>query len=137
MKNEKTYAVRQTDNGIHCAITLKEMVTVWIIVLALELDILRCGAWVAIRGNVPPSGIGDVRNRSGRTPLCIRRQIMSVKNPEKRLRKAKTDNVHRARGARVSRQVPGAFALRARNRPIVHGQSSLACGENKSEAECR
>jgi hypothetical protein len=46
---------------------------------------------------------------------------MSVKSPEKRLRKAQTDNVHSARSARVSRQVPGAFALRARNGPIVYG----------------
>jgi hypothetical protein len=73
MQNEKTYAVRQTDNGIHCAITLKEVVAVWIVVLAHELDILRCGTWVAARGNLPPSGRGDVRNRAGRTPLCMRR----------------------------------------------------------------
>jgi hypothetical protein len=62
---------------------------------------------------------------------------MSAKGPEKRLRKAQTDNVHRTRGARVSRQVPGAFSLRAWNGPIVHGQRSTAHREDKSEAECR
>jgi hypothetical protein len=60
MKDEKTYAVRQTDNGIYCAVTLKEVIAVWIIVLAHELDILRCGTRVATRTNLPPSGSGDV-----------------------------------------------------------------------------
>jgi len=73
MKNEKTYAVRQTDNGIHCAVTLKEVVAVGIVVLAHKLNILRCGTWVATRGNLPPSGSGNVRNRTGRTPLCMRK----------------------------------------------------------------
>ena len=63
LKNEgKTYTVRQTDNGIYCAVTLKEVVAVWIVVLAHELDILRCGTRVTTRGNLPPCGIGDVRN---------------------------------------------------------------------------
>ena len=62
MKNKITYGVRQTDNGIHCAVTLKEVVAVWIVVLAHELDILRCGIWVTTCCNLPPSGIGDVRN---------------------------------------------------------------------------
>ncbi len=37
----KAYVVRQTNNGIHCTVTLKQMVTVWIVVLAHELDTLR------------------------------------------------------------------------------------------------
>jgi hypothetical protein len=37
----KAYTVRQTNDGIHCTITLKQVVTVCIVVLAHELDILR------------------------------------------------------------------------------------------------
>jgi hypothetical protein len=69
----KTYTVRQTDNGIYCAVTLKEVVAAWIAVLAHELNILRCGTRVTTRGNLPPCGIGDVRNRTERTPLCMSR----------------------------------------------------------------
>jgi hypothetical protein len=69
----KTYTVRQTDNGVHCAFTLKEVVAVWIVVLAHELDILRCAIWVTTRGNLPPGGTGDIGNRTGMTPLCMRR----------------------------------------------------------------
>jgi hypothetical protein len=39
-ENKITYAFWQTNNGIHCAVTLKEVVTVWIVVLAHQLDIL-------------------------------------------------------------------------------------------------
>ncbi len=38
--NKKTYTLWQTNNGIHCAVTLKEVVTVWIVVLTHQLDIL-------------------------------------------------------------------------------------------------
>jgi hypothetical protein len=38
--DEDTYAVWQTNNGVHCAVTLKEVVTVWIVALAHQLDIL-------------------------------------------------------------------------------------------------
>jgi hypothetical protein len=116
----RTYAVRQTDDGIFCAPTLKEVVTVRIAVVAHKLDVLRCGTRVTTRSNLPPSSEGDVRNGTGRTPLCERRL---AKGLEKAIgtSKAQTDNVHRPRGARVSRQVPGALALGARNGPIVHG----------------
>jgi hypothetical protein len=40
IENKKTYVVWQTNNGIHCAIALKEVVTVWIVVHAHQLDIL-------------------------------------------------------------------------------------------------
>ena len=40
IKNKKTYVFWETNNGIHCAVTLKELITVWIIVLAHDLDIL-------------------------------------------------------------------------------------------------
>ena len=56
----KTYTVRQTDNGIYCATALKEVVAVWIVVLAHELDILRCSTRVTTRGNLPPCSIGEV-----------------------------------------------------------------------------
>ena len=56
----KTYAVQRTDNGIYCAVTLKEVVAVWIAVLAHELDMLRCSTRVTTCGNLPPCGIGDV-----------------------------------------------------------------------------
>jgi hypothetical protein len=69
---QKTYAIRQTDDGVYCAPTLKEVVTVRIAALAHELDFLRCGTRVATR-NMPPSSIGDVRNRTVRTPLHVRR----------------------------------------------------------------
>ena len=87
MKNEKTYAVRQTDNGIHCAVTLKEVVAVWVVVLAHELDILSRGTRVAISGNLPPSGVGDVRNQTGRTPLCM----VSRSSYQRRVRSRKAD----------------------------------------------
>ena len=50
---------------------------------------------------------------------------------------AQTDNVHRPRRASVSRYVPGALTLNARNGPIVGGQSLLACGEDECEVERR
>jgi hypothetical protein len=37
---QKTYAFWQTNNGIHWAVTLKELVTVWIVVHAHQLDVL-------------------------------------------------------------------------------------------------
>jgi hypothetical protein len=40
IENQKTYAFWQANKGIHCAVTLKEVVTVWIVVLAHQLDIL-------------------------------------------------------------------------------------------------
>jgi hypothetical protein len=40
IENQKTYVVWQTNNGVHCAVTLEEVVTVWIVVLAHQLDIL-------------------------------------------------------------------------------------------------
>jgi hypothetical protein len=40
VKNRKTYAFWQTNNGIHCAVALKEVATVWIVALAHQLDIL-------------------------------------------------------------------------------------------------
>jgi hypothetical protein len=40
IENKKTYAFWQTNNGIHSAVTLKEVVTVWIVILAHQLDIL-------------------------------------------------------------------------------------------------
>lgn len=70
-KNKQTYAVRQTNNGIHCAVSLKEVVAVWIVVLAHEMDILRCCTRVATRGNLPTSGKSDVRNCTDRSPLCV------------------------------------------------------------------
>ncbi len=36
----KTYAFWQTNNGIHWAIALEEVITIWIVVLAHELDFL-------------------------------------------------------------------------------------------------
>jgi hypothetical protein len=65
---KKTYAIRQTDNGVYCTSALKEVVTVRIAILAHELNFLCYGTCVATR-NVPPSSIGDVRNRALRTPL--------------------------------------------------------------------
>jgi len=40
LKTIKTYAFWQTNKGIHCAVTLKKVVTVWIVVVAHQLDIL-------------------------------------------------------------------------------------------------
>jgi hypothetical protein len=40
IENIKTYAFWQTNNGIHCAVTLKEVATIWIVALAHQLDIL-------------------------------------------------------------------------------------------------
>jgi hypothetical protein len=40
IENKSTYAFWQANKGIHCAVTLKEVVTVWIVVLAHQLDIL-------------------------------------------------------------------------------------------------
>jgi hypothetical protein len=52
--------------------------------------------------------------------------------------KAKTDNMHRPRGGRVSGQVPGASALGARNGPIVYGQRSGSLTRREEcEVECR
>ena len=70
--DKKTYAIRQTDDGIFCASALKEVVTVRIAILAHELNFLCYGTRVATR-NLPPSSIGDVRNRALRTPLHVRR----------------------------------------------------------------
>jgi len=39
MKGKKIYAVWQTNNGVNCTATLEEVVTVWIVVLAHQLDI--------------------------------------------------------------------------------------------------
>jgi len=35
-----TYVVWHTNNGIHCAVTLKEVITVWVVVLAYNGNIL-------------------------------------------------------------------------------------------------
>ena len=70
-KEGKTYAVWQMDNGIYCAITLKEVAAVWIVVLTHELNILCCSTRVTTCGNLPPCGIGDIWNQTGRTPLCM------------------------------------------------------------------
>jgi len=40
IENKMTYAFWQTNKGIYCAVTLEEVVTVWIVVLARQLDIL-------------------------------------------------------------------------------------------------
>ena len=84
LKTKKTYAFWQTNKGIHCAVTLKKVVTVWIVVLAHQLDILLGACRVAIRHNLPTSGRGNVRNCTDRAPLCMRRYIMSEKGAEKR-----------------------------------------------------
>ena len=138
-KSKTTYAFWQTNNGIHCAVTLEEVVTVWVVVLAHQLDSLLRARRAAFR-NLPTSGRGNVRNRTDRAPLCARRHMMSVKGMGESdvlgISRAQTDNLQRSRGTSVCRHIPGAFSLGARNGPIVHGKCSLARGENKSEAEC-
>ena len=37
-KKKNIYVFWKTSDGIHCAVTLKELVTVWIVVLAHEPD---------------------------------------------------------------------------------------------------
>ena len=76
---EKTYTFWQANNSIHCAAALKEMITVWIVVLAHELDNLVWTSRVACRCNSPTGGKGNVRNRIDRTPLCMHRYMMSAK----------------------------------------------------------
>jgi hypothetical protein len=39
-QNKNTYTLWQTNNGINCAVTLKEVVTVRIVVQAHQLDML-------------------------------------------------------------------------------------------------
>jgi hypothetical protein len=40
LKSKITYTFWQANKGIHCTVTLKQVVTVWIVALALQLDIL-------------------------------------------------------------------------------------------------
>ena len=84
LKQKNTYAFWQTDNGIHCAVSLKEVVTVWIVVFAHQLDVLLRGSRVAFRHNLPTGGRGNVRNSTNRAPLCMRNHTVSAKGMEKR-----------------------------------------------------
>ena len=71
-KKMKTYTIWQTNNGVYCTTTLKEVVTVWVVVVAHQLDILLRGSRVAFRHYLPTSGMGNIRNSADRAPLCVR-----------------------------------------------------------------